>query len=247
MRAAPALAGRLTDITCETEAERAPHDRLGQPPAGLGYVGPLGQLRASHRALDPDKSTPSEPYLTHAAEEPLTPGVPVAVEIALWPTSMVVRPGERLVVEVAGKVPPGPPFGRTTGLSHMAPNEWTHRTACPTGSSPQRPDGDLALRTVTWKGSPSHATYPPPSSPLRGDARGVGAGPDRGDSHHRRSRQGGAFTPRTSTGAESPATAFPGTAVPATAVPATASPAKTMSRTRARSRPPSSPARSPRS
>ncbi|WP_328836969.1 CocE/NonD family hydrolase [Streptomyces europaeiscabiei] len=80
----------------------------GQPPAGMAYVGPLGQLRASHRALDPDRSTPSEPYLTHAAEEPLTPGVPVPVEIALWPTSMVVHPGERLVVEVAGH-PIGPP------------------------------------------------------------------------------------------------------------------------------------------
>lgn len=74
----------------------------------MAYVGPLGQLRASHRALDPDRSTPSEPYLTHAAEEPLTPGVPVPVEIALWPTSMVVHPGERLVVEVAGH-PIGPP------------------------------------------------------------------------------------------------------------------------------------------
>ncbi|MPY55704.1 CocE/NonD family hydrolase [Streptomyces spongiae] len=86
----------------------------GRLPAGFGYEGPSGRLRVSHRALDPERSTPSEPYLTHAEEQLLTPGECVPVELALWPTSLLVHAGERLIVEIAGhpvgnvSVPPMP-------------------------------------------------------------------------------------------------------------------------------------------
>ncbi|MEH0574489.1 CocE/NonD family hydrolase [Streptomyces sp. B21-108] len=79
----------------------------GQLPAALSYTGPVGRLRVSHRAVDPKRSTPSEPFLTHVSEELLTPGECVPIELSLWPTSMVVHAGERLVVEVAGH-PVGP-------------------------------------------------------------------------------------------------------------------------------------------
>ncbi|BBC30959.1 hypothetical protein SGFS_022530 [Streptomyces graminofaciens] len=71
-------------------------------PAGITYSGPNGRLRVSHRAKDPERSTPAEPYLTHAEEQLLTPGECVPVELALWPTSLLVHPGEHLVVEIAG-------------------------------------------------------------------------------------------------------------------------------------------------
>jgi predicted acyl esterase len=62
----------------------------------------LGWLRASHRALDPLRSTPEQPFHPHDAEELLTPGVAVPVEIEIWPSSTLFRPGETLRVVVQG-------------------------------------------------------------------------------------------------------------------------------------------------
>jgi hypothetical protein len=64
--------------------------------------GSSGRLRVSHRQLDLSRSTPPEPYLTHTAEELLTPEQIVAVEIAIWPTAMLWHAGEQLRVIVAG-------------------------------------------------------------------------------------------------------------------------------------------------
>ncbi|MEU4650133.1 CocE/NonD family hydrolase [Nocardia fluminea] len=82
----------------------------GKLPATLSYTGPVGRLRVSHRALDLERSTPSEPFLTHAAEDLLTSGDCVPVELSLWPTAILVHAGERLVVEIAGH-PTGPLAG----------------------------------------------------------------------------------------------------------------------------------------
>lgn len=62
-----------------------------------------GWLRASHRKLDPKLSTPYRPYHTHDEKQPLTPGTPVALDIELWPTSIVVRAGYRIALTVRGK------------------------------------------------------------------------------------------------------------------------------------------------
>ncbi|MEI4271176.1 CocE/NonD family hydrolase [Klenkia sp. LSe6-5] len=101
---------RKHHITLRADGARAYVQSLeadGKLPATLAYTGPVGRLRVSHRALDPQRSTPSEPFLTHATEERVQPGECVPVELALWPTAMVVHAGERLVVEVAGH-PVGP-------------------------------------------------------------------------------------------------------------------------------------------
>lgn len=79
----------------------------GKLPGTLSYTGPLGRLRVSQRAIDAERSTPSEPLITHEREEPLTPGQCVPIELSLWPTSMLVHAGERLVIEIAGH-PVGP-------------------------------------------------------------------------------------------------------------------------------------------
>lgn len=73
-----------------------------QLPGGPIYAGPNGRLRASHRALDPTLSTDLEPYLTHATEELVTPGEPVQVDLGLWPTGMLLKKGEKLILEIAG-------------------------------------------------------------------------------------------------------------------------------------------------
>jgi predicted acyl esterase len=65
-------------------------------PVGLGW------LRASHRKLDLNLSRPYRPYHTHDEEQPLTPGLPVELDIEIWPTSIVVPRGYRLALTVRG-------------------------------------------------------------------------------------------------------------------------------------------------
>jgi predicted acyl esterase len=62
-----------------------------------------GWLRASHRKLDPALSKPYRPYHTHDEIQPLKPGVPVELDIEVWPTSIVVPAGYRLAVSIRGK------------------------------------------------------------------------------------------------------------------------------------------------
>jgi predicted acyl esterase len=66
------------------------------------YAGPNGMLRASHRELDPARSTECEPFHPHNSLLPVKKGVPVALDIGLWPTSMVFHKGEAIVVNIAG-------------------------------------------------------------------------------------------------------------------------------------------------
>jgi uncharacterized protein len=63
----------------------------------------LGWLRASHRALDEEKSTLWQPVHLHTHEEPLKPGEAVPVEIEIWPSSTLFRAGESLRVLVKGE------------------------------------------------------------------------------------------------------------------------------------------------
>ena len=63
----------------------------------------LGWLRASHRKLDPARSTVHRPWHTHDEEWPLDPGQPVELDIEIWPTSIVAPEGYRLALTVRGK------------------------------------------------------------------------------------------------------------------------------------------------
>jgi predicted acyl esterase len=62
-----------------------------------------GWLRASHRKLDPKLTTPWRPYHTHDAPQPLRPGEIVALDIELWPASIVVPAGYRVALTVRGR------------------------------------------------------------------------------------------------------------------------------------------------
>ncbi len=66
-------------------------------PVGLGW------LRASHRKLDAKLSKPYRPLHTHDEEQPLTPGVPVELDVEIWPTCIVVPPGYRVALSVRGR------------------------------------------------------------------------------------------------------------------------------------------------
>jgi predicted acyl esterase len=82
-------------------------DPAGKEVAFIGSNDPrtpvgLGWLRASHRKLDPQRSHPWRPWHAHDEEWPLTPGVPVELDIEIWPTSIVVPPDYRLALTVRG-------------------------------------------------------------------------------------------------------------------------------------------------
>jgi len=66
-------------------------------PVGLGW------LRASHRKTDPAQSLPYRPWHTHDEEWPLTPGVPVDLDVEIWPTCLVVPEGYRIGLTVRGR------------------------------------------------------------------------------------------------------------------------------------------------
>lgn len=68
---------------------------------------PVGQgwLRASHRAIDHSRTRPERPYHPHTAAslQPLKAGVPVELEIEIWPTCIVVPKGWRIGLSVRGR------------------------------------------------------------------------------------------------------------------------------------------------
>jgi predicted acyl esterase len=61
-----------------------------------------GWLRASHRKLDPERTTETRPYQTHRQEdvELLTPGSPASMRVELFPMGHVFRAGSKLRIWV---------------------------------------------------------------------------------------------------------------------------------------------------
>ena len=59
-----------------------------------------GWLRASHRALDPARSTEMVPYHTHRDPQPLTPGEVYRFEISLEPQAYRFKAGHRIRLEI---------------------------------------------------------------------------------------------------------------------------------------------------
>jgi putative CocE/NonD family hydrolase len=88
-------------------------------PDGKEEVVTRGWLKASHRKLDPKRSTPSMPYHTHDEEQYLTPGEAVDLAIDVWPTSMVYAAGTRLRLRVA---PCSPGFYGCTRAAALGEN-----------------------------------------------------------------------------------------------------------------------------
>ena len=90
----------------------------------------LTPLRDDGRALDEDASTPWQPVHTHVGLAPVTPGEPVAVDVEIWPTSVVLAPGHRLVLEIRAHDDPGiAPFHHT----HPGDRRWGGAMAVHTG------------------------------------------------------------------------------------------------------------------
>jgi predicted acyl esterase len=83
-------------------------DAAGEPVGMTFYAffdnGPvaLGWLRASHRALDPMRSTALQPWHPHEREEMLRQGDIVPMDIEFWASSTFFRAGESLRLIVQG-------------------------------------------------------------------------------------------------------------------------------------------------
>jgi uncharacterized protein len=69
-------------------------------PDGTVETATRGILQASHRKLDPEKSTPYRPYHTHDEEQKLTSGEIVPIEVEIWATSMIFEAGHRIRLDV---------------------------------------------------------------------------------------------------------------------------------------------------
>lgn len=68
------------------------------------YRGPLGILRASHRATDPARSMhPHWPFHPHDREEKVSPGQVVRLDIGLWAMGVEYAAGEALRLTVGGR------------------------------------------------------------------------------------------------------------------------------------------------
>ena len=82
-------------------------DRDGKEVTFLGQEDPAapvtqGWLRASQRKLDLRRSKPYRPWHTHDEVQKLTPGEFYPVDVEIWPTSIVVHPGYKLVLRIEG-------------------------------------------------------------------------------------------------------------------------------------------------
>ncbi len=70
-------------------------------PDGRERILTRGWLRGSHRAVDPERSLPWQPYHPHDRAEPLTPGAIYAFQIPIVPTANRFAPGARLKLRIA--------------------------------------------------------------------------------------------------------------------------------------------------
>jgi predicted acyl esterase len=62
-----------------------------------------GWLRASHRRLDPSRSTPYRPFHPHDRVEPFAPGEVYGCDVEIVASSIVVPPGWRVALTLRGK------------------------------------------------------------------------------------------------------------------------------------------------
>jgi predicted acyl esterase len=117
-------------------------DPSGKPVQTLAQ----GWLRASHRELDVDKSEPYRPYHPHTRRDLLTPGVPVPLDIEIWPTSIVLSEGDTLILEVASSDNPAVYFKMGLDPADRDPREFDGTYTVHTGPSHQ---GYLRLPVIS--------------------------------------------------------------------------------------------------
>jgi predicted acyl esterase len=119
-----------------------------------------GWLRASHRVIDPERSTPWQPYHPHDRVDPLVPGDVYPLDVEIVPSCIVVPLGYRLALWVRGK-----DYEYTGGLDDYG-QRFVYATRGTGGMTHNDPDSrpiDLFGGTTTvhvGPGHPSHVLLP---------------------------------------------------------------------------------------
>jgi putative CocE/NonD family hydrolase len=86
-------------VKLSEQMPQSPEDRgKGLNPASYWIT--KGWLRASHRALDPVKSTEMEPYHSHADPQPIEPGKVYRFDISIEPMAHRFKMGNRVRLEI---------------------------------------------------------------------------------------------------------------------------------------------------
>jgi uncharacterized protein len=86
-------------VKLSEQMPQSPEDRgKGLNPASYWIT--KGWLRASHRALDPVKSTEMEPYHSHADPQPIEPGKVYRFDISIEPMAHRFKKGNRVRLEI---------------------------------------------------------------------------------------------------------------------------------------------------
>jgi len=115
-----------------------------------------GWLRASHRALDPDRTRPWQPFHPHDRTEPLEPGIVYELDVEIVPTCIVVPAGYRLDLWVRGKDyeyrGPLDEYGQTFYYATKGTGGMTH------ADPDDRPE-DVFGGTVTIHVGPEHESH----------------------------------------------------------------------------------------
>jgi uncharacterized protein len=75
---------------------------VGNPAMNRHFPIGQGALKVSHRKLDPQKSTIYRPWHTHLKNDcqPLKPGEIVEAEVELWPTTALIKKGQRIRLNI---------------------------------------------------------------------------------------------------------------------------------------------------
>jgi predicted acyl esterase len=117
-----------------------------------------GWLRASHRKLDTELSTPWRPYHAHDEVQPLTPGEVYLLDVEIWPTSIVIPAGYRLALTVRGRDYEYEGADRPETLSHFAGSSM-RGVGIYTHNDPVNRPADVYGGSTTLVAGPAHEAF----------------------------------------------------------------------------------------
>ncbi|MBI4969052.1 MAG: CocE/NonD family hydrolase [Rhodospirillales bacterium] len=102
-------------------------------PNGTASIVSKGWLKASHRELDPNRSTPERPYHKHERRLETRPGEIYPYQIDIRDCAHAFRPGHRMQVLVKGQDSPWEDFAIWYHVNNMIETEHTiyHDSRCP--------------------------------------------------------------------------------------------------------------------
>ena len=115
-----------------------------------------GWLRASHRALDSDRSRPWQPFHSHDRAEPLEPGKIYELNVEIVPSCVVVPAGYRLGLWVRGK---DYEYGGKLDEYGQTFYYATQGTGGMTHNDPDSRPSDVFGGTVTLHTGPKHPSH----------------------------------------------------------------------------------------